>query len=152
MIARCTWLSFALLSVLLLAGAGVAAETKHTTYSLQALAFAPNAGGQQAYALRRATDKSEWALFANTYLQTGGGPLLGGGYDLRMPVCDQSCFWQFYAQIGGGLSTVGPYVEVLWGTNLFWIMRLDIATHFYVTASRAIFWSYPLWAGLSLPL
>ena len=131
------------------------AETKgdkHTTYSLQALAFAPNAGGQQAYALRRATDKSEWTLFANYYLQTAGGPLMGGGYDLRMPVCDQRCFWQFYAQIGGGVSTIGPYVEVLWGTNLFWILRLDIATHFYITAARAIFWSYPLWAGLSLPL
>jgi hypothetical protein len=122
------------------------------TYSLQVAALAPNAGGQQVYALRRATDKNEWFLFSNSYLETGKYPLTGVGYNWRFPICDQECFWQFYVEVGGGISTAGPMAEIIWGMNLLWVTRLDIGTHFYVTQNRIITWSYPLWAGISVPL
>ena len=130
----------------------VFAANDAVTYSLQIGALAPNAGGQTAYALRRATDEDEWFLFQNQYLSAGPLPLIGVGYDRRFPICDQSCFWQFYVQVGGGVSTAGPMVEILWGTNLFWLLRIDVGTHFYVTKERVITWSYPLWTGISLPL
>jgi hypothetical protein len=122
------------------------------TYSLQVAALAPNAGGQQAYALRRSTDEDEWFLFSNNYLETGKFPLTGAGYNWRFPICDQDCFWQFYVEVGGGISTAGPMAEVIWGMNFLWVTRLDIGTHFYLTQNRLITWSYPLWAGISVPL
>lgn len=128
------------------------AESKMVTYSLQVLALAPNAGGQNAYALRRATDEEEMFAFYNNYLGAGEYSLIGLGYDWRFPICDQSCFWQFYFEAGGGVSTAGPFAELLWGTNIFWVARLDISTHFYLTSKRVIGWSYPLWVGISMPL
>ncbi len=124
---------------------------KMATYSLQVAAFAPNAGGQEAYALRRATDKVEWSVFVNRYLYAGDYPLMGATYDWRFPICDQSCFWQFYIQAGVGLSTTGPVLEVLWGTTLLWVARVDIATQMFFQSNRLISWSYPLWIGVSIP-
>ncbi len=127
------------------------AKTKMVTYSLQAIAYAPNAGGQEAYALRRATDDNEWTLFVNRALYAGDYPLTGATYAWRFPVCDQSCFWQFYVQAGAGLSTAGPILEVLWGTTLLWTMRVDVATQMFFQTNRMITWSYPLWVGISMP-
>ena len=127
-------------------------KTNITTYSLQLHALAPNAGGQEAYALRRATNSWELELFVNTYLRTGEYPLAGIIYNKRFAICDDSCFWQFYVQAGAGLSTAGPIIEFLWGTNFLWIIRLDIATQVLANPNRLIFWSYPLWIGFSLPL
>lgn len=133
----------------LLLAAPLQAKTD-AVYSLQAMALAPNAGGQQAFALRRATDKAEWSLFANDYLRTGNQPLMGGLYSLRFPALGQSRGFQMVFEVGAGLSSVGPMVEVLWGTTLLWSVRLDVASHFYVAKDRAILWSYPLWIGLSV--
>lgn len=132
--------------------ADVYPATNLVTYSAQFAAFAPNAGGQTAFSARRATDNHEWSLFANNYLTTGAVPLTGITYDLRFPICDQHCFWQFYVQTGVGISTAGPMVELLWGTILLWTMRLDFTTQMYVIPNRMIIWSYPLWVGISIPL
>lgn len=122
---------------------------KKTAYAFQWLAFAPNAGGQAAYAARIGNDAYEWSLFSNSYLQTGPLPLSGILLSKRYTLCGQECFWQVYAQIGAGLSTAGPAVEFLWGTIPLWVFRIDFATHMYITQKRAITWSYPLWVGLT---
>lgn len=128
------------------------AKSERTTWSALGLALAPNAGGQAAYSVRRATDDNEIGVFANTYLMAGNYPLLGAVYDWRFPICGQECFWQFFAQAGVGLSTAGPLVELTWSTIPFWILRVDITTHIIAVPWRAVTWSYPLWVGLSLPL
>ena len=125
-------------------------ETKRQSYSLQVQAFAPNAGGQEAYALRMANDEREWSIFANRYLYAGSFPMVGALYSRRFPLCGQSCIWDFYAQAGLGVSSAGPLAEVLWGTNLFWILRLDFSTHL-IMQKRLIVWGYPLWVGISIP-
>jgi hypothetical protein len=147
-------LAFMLLfGTVLLAVCPHVAQAKDTSNtSAQLLAFAPNAGGQAAYSLRRSNNEREWSLFLNQYLRVGKRPLGGAAYSLRYPVCDQSCILQLYVQNGVGISSVGPFIEVLWGTNLFSIIRLDIAAHLYFTASRPVLWSYPLWLGFSLPI
>jgi hypothetical protein len=122
------------------------------TYSAQFLAYAPNAGGQQAYSLRRADDKGEWSVFANTYLMTGAFPLSGMTYNWRFPICNQSCFWQFFVEAGAGVSTAGPMVEVVWGSILLWSLRVDLSTQAFLIPQRVILWSYPFWMGVSLPL
>lgn len=125
---------------------------KKASYSLQFHALAPNAGGQRAFALRRATDEREWSVFANEYLRAGDNPLIGGLYSFRYPICGQECLVQVYAQTGVGVTSVGPAVEFLWGMNLFWTVRLDVASQFYFTMNRVVLWSYPLWIGLSVSL
>lgn len=122
-----------------------------STYSLQAVAFTPNAGGQKAYSLRRLRGNQEWSLFANTYLMAGGQPLVGVSWDYRFSTCER-CVWQFYTQVGVGLSTGGPLVEVIWGTIFLWTARLDFATQMFATYKRAVVWSYPLWAGVSFSI
>lgn len=124
---------------------------KTVTYSLGYQALTGNAGGQKAYYLRRTTEKSEWAVFANTYLQSDDRPLIGALYDLRFPLLNENRFWQFYVQTGIGITTAGPAIELVWGTNAFWIFRVDIATHIYLSHRRPIIWSYPIWLGISLP-
>jgi hypothetical protein len=144
-----------LLAILIVAstiGSQASARSERTTWSVMGMALAPNAGGQAAYSLRRATDQNEMGVFANTYLQAGNYPLLGAVYDWRFPLCGQECFWQFFAQAGVGLSTGGPLVELTWGTIPFWILRVDVTTHIIAVPYRAVTWSYPLWVGLSLPL
>lgn len=120
--------------------------------SFQTSAMAPNAGGQNAFALRRGSNDEEWSVFSNQYLRTGDYPLSGLVYAKRFPICGTHCFWQFYVQTGIGISSAGPLFEVTWGTNLLWLARIDFATQAFVTTDRLIFWSYPLWLGISLPL
>jgi len=129
-----------------------AGSDDRVTYSLMLQSLAPNAGGQQAYALRRGTDKIEMSLFANRSLYAGNFPLMGATYDWRFAICGRSCFWQFYAQAGVGLSTAGPMVEILWSSILLWTVRIDMATHLIVIPNRVITWSYPLWVGFAIPL
>ena len=119
--------------------------------SMQAIAMAPNAGGQEAYALKLSSSKDEWTVFSNSYLQTGGYPLSGGIYSLRLPICGMTCFWQFYTQFGVGLSNAGPLLELTWSTNLLWLARLDFSTQMFFLKDRVIMWSYPLWLGVSVP-
>ena len=123
-----------------------------TSYSLLLKSHTSNAGGQDAYSLRRSSDETEWNLFINTYLLAGNEPLVGATYNKRYAICGHSCFWQFYVQAGIGGSTAGPVVELLWGTVFLWVVRIDIATQIYITRERAVFWSYPAWVGLSMPL
>ncbi len=137
---------------LLLGHTSPAWAAKKASYSLQFHALAPNAGGQRAYALRRATDDREWSVFANEYLRAGDYPLFGGMYSFRYPICGQECLVQVYAQTGIGVTSVGPGAELLWGMNLFWTVRLDVASQFYITKDRVVVWSYPLWIGLSISL
>ena len=120
--------------------------------SIQVVALAPNAGGQNAFAFRRATDIAEWGFFLNQSVKTGDVNLMGGGYAKRLSLCGIYCIWDFYIQAGIGLSTAGPMVEFLWGTNWLWLVRLDFATQIYLTKDRVILWNYPFWLGLSLPL
>ena len=122
------------------------------TYSAAWQAWAPNAGGQRAYALRRATPHSEISIFMNEYLLAGNNPLYGATYDWRLPICDRNCFWQFYVQMGAGISSGGVLGEILWSSTFLWVARLDIATQIFLSQQRLVTWSYPLWLGLSLPL
>jgi len=140
-----------LATVFLLAGPAPA-ETKLHTYTLQLQATAANAGGQKAYALRRGNDFGELGVFYNEYLTAKDMSLFGATYGWRFPICGQSCFWQAFAQVGGGISNGGPLFEVIWSTIPFWVVRLDFATQIFVGKTRLITWSYPLWLGVSLPL
>jgi hypothetical protein len=155
------------LLALLLCLFAVPARAADTRYNLtaQGKALAPNAGGQDAYALRLGTNNWEVAGFVNQYITAGGVPLIGGTFDFRLPVCDDSCFWQFFAQAGGGISTGGPLAEITWGTQIpllpLWLptrappyvpqLRIDFTSQFIFIRYRAVTWSYPLWAGISIP-
>ncbi len=146
-----------------LAAESRAADRKYTV-SAQALALAPNAGGQEAYTLRLATNEWEGGVFSNQYILAGDKPLTGAFYDLRFPICDDSCFWQFFVQTGAGLSNGGPLAQITWGTVIpllpIWLpfsapryvpsLRLDITTQMIFIRYRAVTWSYPLWAGISV--
>lgn len=134
------------------------------TVTAQYLSLAPNAGGQLAYGLRLATNNWEAGLFSNQYITAGNLPYSGGTYDWRFPICDDSCWWQFFVQGGGGLSNAGPLAEITWGTVLpllpLWLptsapkfvpaLRLDVTSQMIFIRYRAVTWSYPLWAGVSV--
>lgn len=128
-------------------------------------AFAANAGGQDAHAVRLNRGRSEWHLFANRSLVVGTYPLFGGGYDLKFDMCDE-CFWKIFIQTGGGLSNAGPYAELLWGLTVpiipIWLpmrpprylphLRLDFASHLLFSQIRPSTWVYPIWLGVGVPL
>jgi hypothetical protein len=158
--------TFVLMLALGLAGPAsraFAADKKYTV-SAQAMALAPNAGGQEAYTLRLATNDWEAGAFSNQYIVAGDQPLTGGFYDWRWPICDDSCWWQFFAQTGVGLSNGGPLAQITWGTVIpllpLWLptaapryvpaLRLDITTQMIFIRYRGVTWSYPLWAGISV--
>ena len=122
------------------------------TYTLQLKAHTSNAGGQQVYGVRRGNDTHEISGFYNQFLLSGGKPIWGGTYHWRFPICGIECFWQFYAQAGIGLSTGGPILEFTWSTTAFWVARIDFATQIFVTRTRLVSWSNPLWIGVSVPL
>ncbi len=53
----------------------VAATSNAATYSLLWQAFTANAGGQTAFALKRAANDRELGLFLNEYLMARGQPI-----------------------------------------------------------------------------
>ena len=132
--------------------------------SVHGLSLAPNAGGQEAYRVEGYEKPNAWHVFYNRALLVSELPLMGAGYNYRMSACDESCFWRFFAQVGGGLSNAGPYGEISWGTIIplvpLWLpvaapryipaLRLDITSQFYLAKNRIITWSYPIWAGVAL--
>ncbi|MEZ4742788.1 MAG: hypothetical protein R3B45_10120 [Bdellovibrionota bacterium] len=141
-----------LIELLLTTSLTVNAAENHYTLSLQQYAFNSNAGGQETWALRMAKNESwEISAFANEYLRTGKYPLVGATYDLRYKICGISCPIRSFAQVGGGFSSAGPMIELLWNITPLWLFRIDFATHIYVVPYRAIAWNYPFWLGLSIP-
>lgn len=128
------------------------AKTSLKTYSFLWKAHAANAGGQDIYSIRRADDDHEISLFRNEYLISSGRPLMGATYSLRLPVCDSSCFVQGYTQLGAGLSTAGPLLDITWSVIGLWVARVDFTTQLFLTKTRIMTWSVPLWIGVSLPL
>lgn len=134
------------------------------TLTVQGLALAPNAGGQQAYRIEGFHNRHAVYGFNNRSLLVGKMTLFGAGYAYRLPICDESCFWQFFVQLGGGASNAGAYGDVTWGAQIplvpLWLpvpqpkyipaLRIDISSHLFATRSRILTWSYPLWVGLSL--
>ncbi len=153
--------------LLLVAATSTPALAAKSSYTLSAQyeSLAPNAGGQIAYGLRLATNNWEAGLFSNQYLTAGGVPLTGMVFDRRFPICDDSCWWQFFVQVGAGGSNAGPIAEVTWATIIplipIWLptsaprfvpaLRLDITSHMIFVRYRGIAWSYPLWLGVSVP-
>lgn len=145
------------------ASQGKAARADFQEISVHALSLAPNAGGQQAYRAEWYGRPSAWHGFYNKALTVGKLPLMGAGYNYRLSICDETCFWRFFTQIGGGMSNAGPYGEITWGTIIpvlpLWLplpapkfvpsIRLDISSQFYIAETRFITWSYPIWAGFS---
>ena len=145
----------------------VSARAANQQYALTAQyeALAPNAGGQIVYGLKLATNQWEAGIFSNQYLTAGKFPLTGATLDWRFPVCDDSCWWQFFVQLGGGLSNAGPIAEVTWGSVIplipLWLpwrapryfpaLRLDITSQLIFIRYRGIPWSYPLWVGITVP-
>lgn len=152
------------LAIFLAASKTYAAERTYVL-SGQFQSFAPNAGGQQAYGLKLLTGNYEFGAFQNSYLMVGNKPLLGGNIDFRFPFCSKNCFWEVFAQVGAGASTAGPLLESTWGAVIpllpLWLkgpapryipaLRLDLTTQLIFIQWRGITWSYPLWAGLSIP-
>lgn len=136
------------------------------TLTMQTLSLAPNAGGQTAYSARLLSSDFEYGVFSNTYLLAGNYPLTGAVMNYHMPLCEKDCWWQFFAQAGGGISTGGPLAEITWGMILplvpLWLptkapkyypaLRLDITSQFIFIRNRALIWNYPMWIGLSLPI
>lgn len=155
-----------LMTLLGLATTHAQGAERRYTLSAQGLSLAPNAGGQTAYGLKLATNDWEAGLFSNQYLTAGGHPLSGGTIDWRLPICDDSCWWQFFVQVGGGACTGGPIAEMTWGMIIpplpLWLptswprflpaLRLDITTHIIFLRYRGITWSYPLWAGIAVAI
>jgi hypothetical protein len=153
------------LLLLLVIAAPAFAEGKRYHVTAQLGALAPNAGGQEAYALKLATNDWEASVFSNQYLLAGSLPMTGVIYDYRFPICDDSCFWQLFFQAGGGLSNGGPVVDMSWGTVIpllpLWLptrappyypaLRIDFTTQMILIRWRAVTWSYPLWVGISVP-
>ena len=149
---------------LLAAGNAFADGSRHYTVTGQFISLAPNAGGQNAYALRLATNEWEISGFSNLGISINGRALTGATYDWRFPICDDSCWWQFFVQTGVGASNGGPLAELTWGSVLplvpIWLpftaprylpaLRLDMTTQIIATRWRAVTWSYPLWAGISV--
>jgi hypothetical protein len=152
------------LVMLTAAPARAVTEDRYTATS-QVGAFAPNAGGPQAYTLRLAHGAWEAGMFSNQYVIAGDYPLTGGTFDWRFPVCGTECFWQFFVQLGAGASNGGPLAEITWGTMIpalpLWLpiaapryipqIRIDITTQMIFIRYRAVTWSYPLWLGISVP-
>jgi hypothetical protein len=150
---------------LLIAAPAQSATSDRYQVAAQGVALAPNAGGQQAYSLKLAHGDWEAGAFSNQYVTAGSYPLSGGTFDWRFPVCDDQCFWQFFAQAGAGVSTGGPLAEITWGAVIplipLWLptrappylpaLRIDITTQLIFVRWRAVTWSYPLWVGLSVP-
>jgi hypothetical protein len=141
-----------------------AAKKSFSEVSVHALSLAPNAGGQEAYRLEGYQKPHAWHAFYNRALMVYDLPLMGVGYNYRMSICNESCFWRFFTQAGGGISNAGPYGEISWGTIIpmlpLWLptsapryipsLRIDITSQFYIAKTRIITWSYPIWAGVSL--
>jgi hypothetical protein len=141
-----------------------AAESRRNV-SAQYAAFAPNAGGQTAYSLRYATGDQEFGVFSNQYLMAGDYPLTGATYEKVMPLCKKDCFWELNLQAGAGISNGGPLIHLTWSSVVpllpLWLprraprfvpaLRLDLTTQMILIQTRAITWSYPLWAGISYP-
>ena len=139
-------------------------NTSYHAISLNTLALAPNAGGQKAYRLEWYHNHHAFSLSENKSLLVGSTSLKGLGYSYRLSVCDADCFWQFFSQVGGGVSNASAYGEISWGMIIpmlpFWFptsapryipaFRIDIASQFYPNAHRIITWSYPLWAGITV--
>lgn len=140
------------------------ASDKPYTVSASKGALAPNAGGQEAYAVRVVHDGAEAHAYLNRSLTVAGKPLVGAGYDLRFESCED-CFWKAFIQTGGGLSNAGPYIELNWGLAIplipVWLpmappryvpqLRVDFATHLIFGNIRPSAWSYPLWIGIAVP-
>lgn len=141
-----------------------AAESKRHI-SAQYAALAPNAGGQTAYSLRYSSSDWEMGVFSNQYLLAGDYPLTGIIYEKVLPLCKKDCFWDFNVQGGAGISNGGPLLHLTWSSIIplipIWLptraprfvpaLRVDITTQMILIPTRAITWSYPLWAGLSYP-
>jgi hypothetical protein len=157
--------ALAALAFLALSAPALGAGSERYTATAQVGAFAPNAGGQEAYTMRLSTNRWEAGVFSNQYLLAGDHPLTGAFYDWRFPICDDSCFWQFFVQAGGGVSTGGPIAQATWGTVIpllpIWLprrapsyvpaLRLDMTTQMIFIRYRGVTWSYPLWVGISIP-
>ena len=75
---------------------------------------------------------------------------MGAGYSYRYETCSTWCFIAPVAQVGFGVSTMGPFVELNAIFYFFWRFRVDVATHFYFLKNRVMTWSYPFWLGVSL--
>jgi hypothetical protein len=142
----------ALVAIVLAHGYAATAHARDYALALQGAALAPNAGGQEAWALRFATDNSrEYSIFANEYLRTGDYPLVGAIYSFRFPIFSR--VWPIYSfvQIGAGASSAGPVAEFLMNLTPAWVVRIDFSTHFYAIPERVIVWNYPFWVGLTVP-
>lgn len=114
--------------------------------------FAPNVDGQNAYSLKLTFTDQEFSLLSNEDLQAGSSSLIGVTWDYRIPSCAIYCSFSHALLLGGGLTTAGPLLELTWSFNLFWLARLDFTSHYFVSTTRLINWSYPLWLGFTLPL
>jgi hypothetical protein len=137
----------------------------YQSVSAQYGALAPNAGGQEAYALKYQRDEWEYSLFSNQYLLAGDYPLTGFVMDYVFPVCTKDCWINFYVNTGFGGSTGGPILEATWGTQIpllpLWLpykapkyvpaLRIDFTTQMIFVQWRGVTWSYPVWAGITIP-
>lgn len=154
---------FLLVIGLLSASAHAASDRYHL--AILGRSLAPNAGGQEAYSLKLATNDWEISGFLNNYLLVGSMPMIGASYAWRFPICDDKCFWQFSFQAGGGFANAGPILEMTWNTVIpllpIWLptrappyypaLRVDFTTQIILIQWRGVTWSYPLWLGISLP-
>lgn len=139
---------------------------KRVQIATQFLSLAPNAGGQEVFSLRAARENWELSLFSNQTIYAGEYPYSGCVLHRRFPVCDASCFWQFYTAVGGGVSNGGPIMEFTWSTIIplipIWLplqapsyypaVRLDVTTQIVLIQWRAVTWNYPFWIGISVPI
>jgi hypothetical protein len=142
-----------MIGVILIFGSSIAeSKDNWTYYSLQGLAYTANAGGQTSVAVRRRAADYEWSLFGNDYLRAGGIPLIGLSWDRRFEMLGPGWPLRPYFQVGPGISTGGPFAELMWGCTIAYVLRIDIATHLIATSKRIVSWNYPFWVGMTVPL
>jgi hypothetical protein len=115
-------------------------------------AFAPNVNGQDAYSLKLTYSTQEFGVFANSDLQAGSSSLVGASWLRRFSLCTAACSFSHAILLGGGISSAGPLFEISWSFQLLWLLRVDFTTHYFVSTTRLVNWSYPLWLGLTIPL
>ncbi len=141
-------------------------KTERYQIAAQSTALAPNAGGQEIYSLKLSRTDWEASLFSNQSISAGNMPYTGAVLLKRFSLCDESCFWQFFVQLGAGGSNGGPITEMTWGTIIpllpIWLplsapkfvpaLRIDITTQIVYIRWRAVTWTYPFWIGISVPI